>query len=390
MTTTSFPNPAVTALPEFLSQKFRFWAFISMVLLVFVHGYTIEPRYLQAWTQPMEPLGFTSFIEYLFSNGLLRFRIPMLFVISGFLFAMHDAQPYGQRIQKRVRTLVVPYLLWSALHIAILYAMETDPTMRGWVGNSGIAWTPPDHGLLHDADIGPLFGRWLMWPLPYQLWFIRVLFLLNLLYPLIWMAIKKPIGAKIFFTLAFLAWLHYVGLPFIEGEGMLFFALGIWLQKSGFNIESPKPWLRPLPWAIVMVVTALAKTWLAFEGQRLNIGNAVFPLMGYLHKITVASGLIAAWFGCDPIVRFCMARPWFVWLSAFSFMIYALHAPLVAVLIDPTIRLFQGLGLPEAQLWTYLFLPLALVAAAVLLGATLRRFAPPVYFLLTGGRGKGL
>lgn len=31
----------------FNSKKFRFWAFISMVLLVFVHGYNLNQGYLQ-------------------------------------------------------------------------------------------------------------------------------------------------------------------------------------------------------------------------------------------------------------------------------------------------------------------------------------------------------
>jgi len=398
---TQTATAAVTPLPEFLSAKFRFWSFVAMVLLVYVHGYTIEPRYLQPWTQPAEPLGFTSYFEYLFANGLLRFRIPMLFAISGFLFAMHDAQPHGARVKKRVRTLLLPYLLWSALHIGILFLMETDPTMRGWVANSGIAYTAENQLLVHDASLGQLVQRWIFAPLPYQLWFIRSLFMLNLLYPLLRWVINHPKGPKVFFIVVPLCWLFgyllffvqinsqlpYMLIGMLEGDSLLFFVLGIWLQKSAFNIQSPSPWLRPLPWALLALASALAKTWLAFEGQHLQIGEAVFALMAFLHKITIAGGLVAAWFGCDPLVRWCMARPWFVWLSAFSFIIYAFHAPLVAVLIDPSIRLFAGL--PEPQLWAYLLLPLALIAASVLLGAGLRRFAPAVYSLATGGRGLG-
>lgn len=392
---------AVTSLPVFLSTKFRFWSFVAMVLLVYVHGYTIEPRYLQPWTQPAEPLGFTSGLQYLFANGLLRFRIPMLFAISGFLFAMHDFQPHGSRVKKRIRTLVLPYLLWSALHIAILFLMETDATMRGWVASSGIAYMGENQLLVHDASLGQLVQRWIFAPLPYQLWFIRSLFFLNLLYPILRWVIHHPRGGKVFFTVVPLCWLFgyliyfvkinsplpYMAVGTLESDSLLFFAMGIWLQKNAFNIEAPSRWLRPLPWALLALACALAKTWLAFEGQRLQIGEAVFALMAFLHKVTIASGLIAAWFGCDPLVRWCMARPWFVWLSAFSFMIYAFHAPLVAVLIDPTIRLFADF--PNPQLWAYLLLPLVLVTASVLLGALLRRFAPTVYSLATGGRGLG-
>ncbi|MBC7917067.1 MAG: acyltransferase [Rhodoferax sp.] len=380
-------TPAIQTLSPFLSQKFRFWAFVSMVLLVFVHGYTIEPRYLQPWTQPEEAMGVVSYTQYLLSNGLLRFRIPMLFAISGFLFALHDAQPHGERMKNRVRTLLVPYFFWSGFHLVLLYLMETDPTMRDWVSNSGIAQMGPQSMAVHDYAWNEVLIRWLLAPVPYQLWFIRVLFIYNLAYPLLAHWINGRIARRVFFAVAVLAWWSSTGLFFIEGEGLLFFALGIWMQKTGFNIATPNRWLRPVPWALVAVSAAAFKTWLAFMGHTLLIGEAVFPLMGNLHKLTVFSGLVAAWYGSDGLVRWCMARPWFVWLSAFSFMIYALHAPLVAVLIGPTLRLFAPL--PEPALWVYLLLPLALIAVAIALGAVLRRFAPAVYAVATGGRGLG-
>src|SRR6187551_1947781 len=101
-------------LSAFNSQKFRFWAFVSMVLLVFVHGYNLNQGYLQPWTIPAEPLTPTSFTEYWLANGIFRFRIPMLFIISGYLFAISDDKPYKQRVGKRVKTLLYPYLTWSA------------------------------------------------------------------------------------------------------------------------------------------------------------------------------------------------------------------------------------------------------------------------------------
>ncbi|MFZ4549269.1 MAG: hypothetical protein ACOYN4_17610, partial [Bacteroidales bacterium] len=84
----------------FTSSKFRFWSFVSMVLLVFVHGYNLDSRYMQPWTLPGEPMDFTAFTEYFLANGIFRFRIPMLFIISGFLYALHDQKPYKQRTNK--------------------------------------------------------------------------------------------------------------------------------------------------------------------------------------------------------------------------------------------------------------------------------------------------
>lgn len=41
-------------LPVFTSSKFRFWAFITVVLLVFVYGCNLHERFLRLWTLPGE------------------------------------------------------------------------------------------------------------------------------------------------------------------------------------------------------------------------------------------------------------------------------------------------------------------------------------------------
>ncbi len=241
-------TPAPAALAPFLSGKFRFWSFVSMVLLVFVHGYTIPPTYLQPWTTPDLPLGLTSFVEYLLANGLLRFRIPMLFAISGFLFAMHDAQSHQQRMKKRVGSLLLPYILWSGIHLVILYLMEMNPTLRSWVFAHGIAAMSEQKQLVHDYQWNDVLICWLLAPVPYQLWFIRVLFIYNLAYPLLAGWVTGRTSCKVFFTVAVLLWLVSLNVFFFEGEGLLFFGLGIWIQKTAFNLASPGRWLRPGPW----------------------------------------------------------------------------------------------------------------------------------------------
>ncbi|HNA01332.1 MAG TPA: hypothetical protein PLN49_10745, partial [Ferruginibacter sp.] len=106
-----------------------------------------------------------------------------------------------------------------------------------------------------------------------------------------------------------------------------------------------------------------------------------------MHKLVVFSGLVAAWYGCDALVRWCMNRKWFVWLSAFSFMIYAIHAPLVVYAskaIFLAISNWYGY-----RMLTFVLLPLALILVSVILGAMLRKWVPRFYGFLTGGRGLG-
>ncbi len=371
-------------LSQFTSSKFRFWSFLAMALLVYVHGYNLEIRYLQPWTVTGEPLTFTGFFEYFLANGILRFRIPMLFIISGYLFALQDHRPYKQRTWKRFRTLIVPYLIWATLGFALTYGLELFPWGRNLVGGSNIVRIDNTRVLLHEYRWYEMLFRWILIPVPYQLWFIRVLFIYNLAYPLIRWCILNRIGRWIFFSLAFLMWLGTFGFVFVEGEGILFFSLGVLLQKKEFNIESPVKGLKPLWWGIIFFSFAAIKTVLAFKGQAL-LGNAIYPVLALIHKIVVLSGLITCWFGFDPLVRWCMERKWFVWISAFSFMIYAMHAPLVAYATDAVFSNFHNI--PEYRLLTYIFLPMVIITFCVGAGALMRKVIPKVYSVLTGGRG---
>lgn len=355
-----------------------------MVLLVFVHGYNMHERYLQPWTIPGEGWSLTGFIEYFLANGIFRFRIPMLFIISGFLFAMHDDRPYKTRAGKRFRSLFVPYLIWSALGLAYTYGLEIFPWGRELVGGSHVVQISDTRMLVHDYKWYELLGRWLFLPVPYQLWFIRVLFIYNLAYPAIRWCVLNNTGRWFFFGFALLLWLMTLNLIVIEGEGLLFFSLGVWIRKSGFNIEKPSRWLKPAIWGILFISFAAIKTLLALTAASC-LGQALFPILTLLHKIMVMSGLIACWFGLDPLVRWCMNKPWFVWLSAFSFIIYAMHAPLVAYCIDPMFRLLAPLTVPG--LAAYLLLPSMLIAFCIGSGLLIRTLLPKVYSVLTGGRG---
>ncbi len=352
-----------------------------MFLLVFVHAYNLNISYLQPWTLPGEPMTVTGFTEYLLANGVFRFRIPMLFIISGFLFAMTDYKPYKQRAGKRVKTLLYPYLIWSAVGLLLTFVLEFFPYSRNVVAETHMMQIDEKRILLHQYQWYEVLARWIFFPVSYQLWFIRVLLIYNLAYPLLRWCVTHRIGKWVFFSIAVLLWLSTAGFVLIEGEGLLFFSLGIWMQKTNFNIDTPGKWLQLKYWLPVFLVLSVIKTWLAFQVSFENI-ELVLMLM---HKLVVLSGLICAWYGCNAGVKYFMNKYWFIWLSAFSFMIYVLHAPLV---VYATKAIFMEFSNCYAyRMITFIGLPLCLVTAAVIFGALLRRFFPKLYSFVTGGRG---
>jgi len=339
---------------------------------------------MQPWTIPWQNMSLTAFTEYFLANGIFRFRIPMLFIISGYLFALHDHKPYKERTNKRLRTLLVPYLVWSAVGILFTLLLESFPTGRNLVEDSHIVQIDESRLLLHDYHWYELLFRWIFMPVPYQLWFIRVLLIYNIAYPAIRWCITNQKARWIIFSLATIMWLGTMGFVLFEGEGLLFFSLGVWIQKTDFAIDSPQRWFRPKWWGIAFVMMAAIKTFLAFNGE-VYLGNAIYPILIILHKLVILSGLIACWFGLDGLVRWFMDKRWFVWLSAFAFMIYAMHAPAVAYLINPALALLDAL--PGTHILAFIMLPLVMITIIIGIGALLRKVFPGAYSLFTGGRG---
>lgn len=364
----------------FTGTKFRFYAFLSMLLLVFVHGYNLQNTYLQPFTIVEEPLSLTTFAEYFLANGLFRFRIPMLFVISGYLFAMHDHTPWKQRMGKRLRTLGLPYLIWSAVGMLITLIWQYFPFTMQFVqqaqldqlGNNSPYW---------EMNWKQLLERWTLAPIAFQLWFIRVLLIYNALYPFLKWVTQK--GALIWFLIIGFFWLVTANVYFLEGEGLFFFSLGIWLQKKHHWVEVKPKWIYlPAVW-IVFIGSTFAKSYLAFNFS--GMSESSFWVLSVLHKTAVLTGLIAVWYGLDSWVRWFQQKPWLVWMSGFSFIIYALHNPLVNFLMRMSTQFTQSFT--YHRLFNFLVIPTMVILICIAVGAIFRSLLPKWYAISTGDRG---
>ena len=108
----------------------------------------------------------------------------------------------------------------------------------------------------------------------------------------------------VFFIAAGILWMMSFFAVFIEGEGLLFFSLGIWICKTNIDVQKPPSWYRSGYVVGAWVGVAAFKTWLAFNGQ---VGGAVLnPVLIILYKFVVLSGLVAVWYSFDPLIRFFM------------------------------------------------------------------------------------
>lgn len=226
-----------------------------------------------------------------------------------------------------------------------------------------------------------MFLRWAVQPVAFQLWFIRSLFFLNLAYPVLrWLVTRYPI---VWFSIAALFWFSMSGFFVFEGQGLFFFSLGIWINKSGVSIDKRPKWFSHFVSWLFFIGVSVIKTFMAFELEYENPETKYILLT--LHIVTVSSGIIAVWYGADAVVKWFMHKRWFLWLVAFSFIIYALHVPLIHYV---TRLLYHYLDtFPYYRLLTYFLAPVIVFWLCVAIGALFRKWLPKAYRVATGGRG---
>jgi peptidoglycan/LPS O-acetylase OafA/YrhL len=202
-----------------------------------------------------------------------------------------------------------------------------------------------------------------------------------MLYPYI----KKAVSTfpMVWFVVVFLFWHTIFNIMFIEGQGLFYFSLGVWLNKSNFPIHKKPSWFSHyISWLFFLGIGVI-KTFMAFELDPAD-ASTFFILYG-LHDISVASGILAVWYGGDAVAQWLMQKKWFVWVTAFSFIIYALHVPLINY--ATRLAFIYWHNVPNYRLITYIVIPTAIFFICIGVGALLRAAFPKVYRIATGGRG---
>lgn len=369
-------------LTPFISQKLKFWALVSMLCLVFVHGYNLHDRYLQPFTTVQEPLTFTAYIQYFFSNGIFRFRIPLLFCISGYLMVLKiSTTTYKKIVSKRFKTLLIPCFIWSAIGFAFTYVLTLIPYTNNIVVESGMLWFDDKTQYLNQYKWWMILIRLTLYPFGYHLWFLRTLFILIVSYPVISWLINKHVYNIIFMVIVGLMWLLEMNFLPISAEGLLFFALGIYVGQEKYDIQQPKNWMKPILWGSLFILSAAIKTVFAFYVTT-RLGSLAMVL---LHKTCIISGLIFCWYYSNGLVYWAFTKKWFNSLISYTFIIYALHVPLVTYAIVWALKISHHI--PYYRLLNYIFLNVAIILVCIFIGWLIKLISPRVYGLLTGGRG---
>lgn len=357
------------ALDHEASLRLRLLNFPLIVGVVYIHGYSATISFADQ-TLGVEKLdALTDFIRILISQGVARLSVPMFFLISGYLFlagTRWSLRVYGKKLAVRVRTLLVPFLFWTVLGVAIRRLGQAIPATAPYFGGAGpqVADTSPFD--LLNAVVG-LTGM----PEAYHFWFIRDLMVLMVLSPLLIVILEYL--ALPFLAAVFLAWILAAWpLAVPDAAGVLFFSAGCYLAMNRISLFTLDRYGRSFL-ALYLPIVLSVVIW---YDKPFSLG---------LHRCGIVVGIVAGLWGTRLALGHERLKNSLVWLSGASFFVYAAHEPLLG-LVRTLVFQVVPFDRPYAMLLTYLLVPLALIAFLVGLHSLLADRASGLLAVITGGR----
>lgn len=348
----SFGSSATVVIDKKASRSISIARFVAILGVVYIHAYMVTVNYNSGVLSLQIPEELL-YLENLVSQVLTRFAVPLLFLISSFLLFRKERDWLGN-LKAKVRSLLIPYAIWNTAWIVVWLIAAWIPGLSRFFS-----------GHLEVGSIGDLLRLYGLgdYPHVYQLWFIRDLFLFNVVAPLVWIVVDRL--PKVTTIICLLIAVAPFDIPF--KQGMPWFILGACLARDADlrGILSSAPLI---PLAALYVVYSL-------------IG--AFDYMGVVAQVAIGLGVLS-WLKIPAHLEESSCGDRLVSLSSWSFFVYAFHEPMLTMLKKLCIAMLPGTGV--ILLFEYVFLPVLDIALCLAFGALFKVAAPRLYALSTGGR----
>ncbi len=364
------------------SMRITALRFLLIVLVVFIHNNLAAENILKGALENGSPLFayennvFGRWVQIFISGGIARCAVPLFFMFASYLqFMKNDS--YGVLLKKKAKSLLIPYFLWPVLNIALYVGVKilvqtvfpdmieqknkfvmSEWGLKGWF-HAFFGW----ENMAEDR----VFGGYVV-----QLWFVRDLFIMILLSPLLRLAVKKfPVC-----VLAAVSFFYFSDTRpfFVAAQALFFYTLGLYWAEYDFDLFS---FTDKLKWkALLPLYLALwFATW-KFYGEYscaywFMVGVSCLVLLKFSAIIAANEKLFAAT----------------KYLSGFSFWLFAIHMPFLLNCMQALWRKILPMTNTFFCMAEYFGVSVLVVAFGTWAGILLKKICPSLFALLNGGRG---
>lgn len=275
--------------------------------------------------------------------------VPLFFIISGVNFYRNcnSLKNVISKINRRIKTLLVPYLFWQFL-TWLFFAVLSNDTMR--------------------LSFSSFFDT-VVCGNNTNLWYMTRLMVVVAVTPVLWIFMKHLFCSILLLAGEIIAWMvFFKGDTYSVAYALFFFSLGMCLRRFGFQVSSIPIYLKVIGLFIVCLI-ARAFSLLKYGEP---VGAAAIPLF------VVMSYLLYSCLYEIPLQK-CSS------FETQSFLIYVMHGPVI-ISIKKILLILLG-TLPLAGLLNYLISVSATLFLIYFFYKVLLLYSPQLLSLLTGGRG---
>ncbi len=296
--------------------------------------------------------------EYEIVPALIRVNIPCFMMISGYLFFRNFSwEKLDAKWKRRVKTLLIPYLLWNLFYYAGYYTASQIEALRTVINRPELTLSFSNlwNAAVHFA-FNPVF------------WFMYQLILLVLLAPWHYLILKRKWTGIPYLCLLWYGIYQGIALPELNMDALLYYSTAAFAALHAKGMVE-RPWNRDRGLAGLLLIAG-GYTCCGYFYRTYFIPAVV------LYHVLAAAGfwllVSEEWLG--------RVRPF----MTITFFIYALH-------FIPT-RFINKIGailLPgnEAAAWIlFLSMPVVIVIFCNQAARFLRKFMPKLWMLLNGAR----
>lgn len=314
-------------------------------------------------------------LQVFFSETIIHVAVPLFMLFSGMLFfrkGLPNSAGYAKTLKKKVRTLLVPYLIWSTFCFFTAVADGlVSPTPLHWLQGlwDTALWQP---GTTFNINLPG-------YPMSMPLWFLRNLMILMALTPAIGWLLSKTHG---WFLLLPAIWWFPAHAKFFGfgADSLFYFTLGAWISLGHHSLLRWVNSHRLLTY-IASIVTMAVMFYFVYtnflQTHQIDfrwIPFNIFVVCGMAATLNIASWLVDSSHD-KPLLR----------LSDSSFWLFAAHF----IFLSQLQRWLWNVIYPNTELGNIVFYFGFMIAYIPLLTVAyylLRPLCPKLMSILTGGR----
>ena len=203
--------------PKF-HQKIAWFNFICCLMVIWTHSGNAD-LFFPELGQDAPWWHF----QYPVMQEILRVDIPCFIMLSAYLFYRNfTMKRLGEKLNKRLHSLLVPYLLWNTIYYVAYVAASRIPGLRTIANRTDLVITPSGAWqAITKYTFNPVF------------WFMYQIILLVLLAPVLYLFLKNIWTGAAFLLVLLVALFKGVALPELNLDALIYYSFAAYAALHG-------------------------------------------------------------------------------------------------------------------------------------------------------------